>query len=200
MSHFDFSIENIIIKAWSKFRENSFFWILVTLFIVALSLSGNIMPLAGLFTLLSYYFSAAITLISIRYMRNEVISFNDLLAVSSMKFLHYLATSIIVSAFTLLGLVLFIIPGFYIMVRLMFAQYLIIDNNIGFDEAIKKSWYLTKGREFALIGFLSAMFVIVIIGILSFFVGLLISIPVIQLSTAYLYLSLIRNSDKLDVW
>ena len=85
------------------------------------------------------------------------------------------------------------------MARLMFAQYLIIDNNIGFDEAIKKSWYLTKGCEFNLILFLIAMFVIVLIGILSFFVGLLIAIPVIQLSTACLYLSINRSSDKLDI-
>ena len=39
----------------------------------------------------------------------------------------------------------------------------------------------------------------VIIGFLSFFVGLLIAIPVIQLSTAYLYLSINRSSDRLDI-
>ena len=198
MSHFEFSVHKIIIQSWTRFKENSLFWIAVTLFVAALILSVIIMPSAGLLTLLSCYFSAAITLMSIKYMRGEVVSFNDLLAINSIKFLHYLATSLLTSVFTLLGLNLFILPGLYIMVRLMFAQYLIVDKDISFDQAIAKSWHLTKGIEFNLLAFIFAMFSIVVMGFLSLFVGLVIAIPITQLSTASLYLVILENSDKLN--
>ena len=199
MSHFEFSIAKIISQAWTKLKENILFWIGITLFTIAISLPGHIMPSVALFfTLLSCYFSSTITLISIRYIRGERVSFNDLLAITSMKFLHYLATLLICSVLIIMGFILFILPGIYVMVRLMFAQYLIVDQDISFDQAIKKSWYLTKGLEFNLIAFVFAMFVIVALGFLSFFVGLIIAIPLTQLSTAYLYVVILDDLAKLN--
>ena len=77
----------------------------------------------------------------------------------------------------------------------MFAQHLIVDKDISFDQAIKKSWYLTKGLEWNLVAFIFAMFIIIVLGFLSLFVGLIIAIPVAQLSTSCLYLVIL---DKLD--
>ena len=200
MSHFDFSVEKIISQAWIKFKENSLFWIGITLFSIAIGLPGNIMPsVALLFTLLSCYFSAAITLMSIKYIRGQSISYNDLLAIKSMRFLHYLAALLICSVLIIIGCVFLILPGIYIMLRLMLVQYLIVDKDISFDQAIKKSWHLTKGMEWNLLAFVFAMFVIMVLGFLALCLGLIIAIPVTQLSTAYLYLIILENADKLNV-
>ena len=200
MSHFDFSVEKIISQAWIKFKENSLFWIGVTLFSIAIGLPGNIIPsFALLFTLLSCYFSAAITLMSIKYIRGQSISYNDLLAIKSMRFLHYLAALLICSVLIIIGCVFLILPGIYIMLRLMLVQYLIVDKDISFDQAIKKSWHLTKGMEWNLLAFVFAMFVIMVLGFLALCLGLIIAIPVTQLSTAYLYLIILENADKLNV-
>ena len=112
MSYFDFSVEKIISIAWTKFKANSFFWICITLFSVLVGLPGNFIPsVALLFTLLSCYFSASITLMSIKYMRGQSVFYNDLLVINSMKFLHYLATLLICSVFIIIGFIFFIIPG-----------------------------------------------------------------------------------------
>ena len=200
MSHFDFSVEKIISQAWIKFKENSLFWISITLFSIAIGLPGNIMPsVALLFTLLSCYFSAAITLMSIKYIRVQSISYNDLLAINSMRFLHYLAALLICSIVIIIGCIFFILPGIYIMLRLMLVKYLIVDKDVSFDQAIKKSWHLTKGMEWNLLAFVFAMFIIMVMGFLALCLGLIIAIPVTQLSTAYLYLIILEDADKLNV-
>lgn len=200
MSHFDFSVEKIISQAWIKFKEKSLFWISITLFSIVIGLPGNIMPsVALLFTLLSCYFSAAITLMLIKYIRGQSISYNDLLAINSMRFLHYLAALLICSIVIIIGGIFFILPGIYIMLRLMLVKYLIVDKDISFDQAIKKSWHLTKGMEWNLLAFVFAMFIIMVMGFLALCLGLIIAIPVTQLSTAYLYLIILEDADKLNV-
>ena len=170
------------------------------LFSIAIGLPGNIMPsVALLFTLLSCYFSAAITLMSIKYIRGQSISYNDLLAIKSMRFLHYLAALLICSIMIIIGCIFFILPGIYIMLRLMLVKYLIVDKDVSFDQAIKKSWRLTKGMEWNLLAFVFAMFIIMVMGFLALCLGLIIAIPVTQLSGAYLYLIILQDADKLNV-
>ena len=87
------------------------------------------------------------------------------------------------------------------MVRLIFAQFLVLDKQMRFDEAIKKSWVVTKSNEMNLIAFVFAMLVLCLIGFLGFLVGLLITIPLSQLCTASLYLLFsgqLNNTDKVN--
>ena len=81
----------------------------------------------------------------------------------------------------------------------MLVKYLIVDKNVSFDQAIKKSWHLTKGIEWNLLAFVFAMLIIMVMGFLALCLGLLIAIPVTQLSTAYLYLIVLENADKLNM-
>ena len=199
MPHFDFSVEKIINQAWIKFKENSLFWISITFFSIAIGLPGNIMPsVALLCTLLSCYFSAAITLMSIKYMRVKVF-LTMTLAINSVRFLHYLASLFICAVVIVLGCFFFILPGIYIMLRLMLVKYLIVDKDVSFVQAIKKSWHLTKGMEWNLLAFVFAMFIIMVMGFLALCLGLIIAIPITQLSAAYLYLIILENSDELNV-
>lgn len=47
---------------------------------------------------------------------------------------------------------LFIIPGIYVAVRLIFSEYAVIDQNMGIIEAMKYSWRITKGSFWRLFG------------------------------------------------
>ncbi|MCU0667269.1 MAG: glycerophosphoryl diester phosphodiesterase membrane domain-containing protein [Patescibacteria group bacterium] len=51
-----------------------------------------------------------------------------------------------------LGLVLFIIPGLFIMARWSLGLFIIVDENAGPVDAIKKSWELTKGNTWNMLG------------------------------------------------
>jgi hypothetical protein len=52
------------------------------------------------------------------------------------------------------GLMLFIIPGIYIILRSRFFGFLIVDKNLGPIEAIQASWALTAGKINIMIGLL----------------------------------------------
>ena len=74
------------------------------------------------------------------------------------------------------------------MARLIFAQYLVLDRNLSFSEAITTSFNMSEGHVLNFISFIFAMAFLVILGFLSLLFGVLIAIPVSSLATAKLYL------------
>ena len=194
-----FSIEEHFQNAWKKFKEYSIFWISVSLFSVAIGSPASSFspPFMFLFTIISMYFSAAIVLMSINYMRGQLVTINNLISLDLQKFIHYLFVSILCGIIVIIGTLCLILPGIYLASRLMFAQYIVVDEAISFDQAIMKSWKLTKGNEWNLIAFLFVTFLVFLIGFLALFVGLLVAIPIVSLATASLYLCFIEHSSKL---
>ena len=80
----------------------------------------------------------------------------------------FLAAAFLVKLIIFAGFALFIIPGIYLMLRLAFFYYYIVDKNSGIIESIKKSWRATCGLTWEIFG------LIVVMGIitkLSIFVG-----------------------------
>ena len=159
MSDITFSISELIQDAWSKFKEKPGFWILITIISIVLgyfgdyglsvdpeSFEASFTSIQGLvISILSLYLSASITLIYIKYMRGESVSLNDLFAVDLNKFIHYVLAVLVSGFLMVIGFILLILPGFYIMARLMFVQYLVLDRNLSFSEAIKKVLTCPKG-------------------------------------------------------
>ncbi len=195
----EFSIEKIIKSAWRRFNDNRIFWIGVALLSLSMSIPGNIFPALGiLFTLVSCYISASVIRISIKFMQGHLVSYNDFFQIDIMQFFNYLAALILCSVSILLGFLFFVIPGVYIMTRLIFVQYFVIDKKISFDAAIKRSWKITKGNEINLLAFLFAMVIIFVLGFLAFAIGVVVAIPITQLSTAKLYLTFLNDENISD--
>ena len=202
MSDVIFSISELIQDAWSKFKEKPGFWIFITIISVAVgyfgdyglsidpeSFEASFTSVQGfLMSVVSLYFSASITLMYIKYMRGESVSFNDLMGVNFNKFIHYILSVLVSGILMLFGFILLILPGFYIMARLIFVQYLVLDKNLSFWEAITTSFNISEGHVLDLISFMFAMAFLVILGLLSLVFGILIAIPVSSLATAKLYL------------
>lgn len=195
----EFSIEKIIKSAWHRFNDNRIFWIGVALLSLSMSIPGNIFPTLGiLFTLVSCYISASVIRISINFMQGHLVNFNDFFQIDIMQFFNYLAALILCSVSILLGFLFFVIPGVYLMTRFIFVQYFVIDKNISFDAAIKRSWKITKGNEINLLAFLFAMVIIFVLGFLAFVIGVVVAIPITQLSTAKLYLTFLNDENISD--
>ena len=202
MSDVTFSISELIQDAWSKFKEKPGFWILITIISIAVgyfgdyglsidpeSFEASFTSIQGfLMSIISLYLSASITLIYIKYMRGESVTFNDLIGVNFNKFIHYILAVLVSGVLMILGFVLLILPGFYVMARLIFAQYLVLDRNLSFSEAITTSFNMSDGHVLNFISFIFAMAFLVILGFLSLLFGVLIAIPVSSLATAKLYL------------
>ena len=79
------------------------------------------------------------------------------------------------------------------MARLIFVQYLVLDKDLSFGDAINQSFQISKDDALTLIGFMFAMFFIILIGLLCLVLGLLVAIPVSWLATAQLYLNYSKN-------
>ncbi|HSW77150.1 MAG TPA: hypothetical protein VLG50_08895 [Candidatus Saccharimonadales bacterium] len=73
------------------------------------------------------------------------------------KYYHFVprvfCVNLIVGFLTILGALLFILPGIFVYERLRFARYFIIDKNFDMMKALRASWNLTDGSVIHLFGF-----------------------------------------------
>jgi len=61
--------------------------------------------------------------------------------------------NLIVGLATIVGFLLFLVPGIFIYQRFRFAKYFIIDKNLSMVKALQSSWALTDGAVLQLFGF-----------------------------------------------
>jgi uncharacterized membrane protein len=118
--------------------------------------------------------------------RNEKVDVNTFSS-QIPKSINFIVTQFLLMLLVIFGLILFIVPGIYFYLKYMFAPYLVVDKNLGPLEALKASGKLTDGLKWDLTGFVLAATILTYSGILLFFVGLIITIPVATLSYVVLY-------------
>lgn len=111
-------------------------------------------------------------------------------------FFSFLAGLIFYGAIVIAGGLLLIIPGIILGIQFQFCTYFIIDQKAGPIEALKKSSRLTRGVKFEL--FIFNMFVLGInlLGALALGVGILITMPVTMMATAYVYRKLLEAEKQ----
>ncbi len=102
-------------------------------------------------------------------------------------FLSVLWATIIIGFFTLIGLILLIIPGIIVVLRTSMAIYLILDKKLDAWPAVKESWHLTKGFSWKLFWFFLFSGIIIIVSFIPFGLGLIISVPFLSLTHAVIY-------------
>lgn len=108
------------------------------------------------------------------------------------KTLNYLVASILFGLMVIVGLILLVIPGIYLAIRFHMYSYLIVDKNLGAIEALKQSSVITKGSMWNLFLFWIVSIIVVIIGAILFFVGLLVAVPVVLVAGGYVYNKLVK--------
>lgn len=87
----------------------------------------------------------------------------------------------------IVGLIFLIVPGIYLMLRLMFVPILVVDRELTAREALSASWDATRGHTgFLFLFFLTTLFAN-IIGLLALGVGLLISLPTTAMAQMAVY-------------
>lgn len=71
---------------------------------------------------------------------------SDAFLLGAKRFIHFAAANIMLFLIIILGLVLFIIPGIYLIFRFIFVSHFLLLNNSGIIMSFKKSRQLTNGR------------------------------------------------------
>ena len=84
----------------------------------------------------------------------------------------------------------------YINIRLMFASYFVVDGKTGVIDAIKQSWYITKGEVWTIVKLGILSLGVGLLGLLALGVGILVAIPVIAFAYVYLYIELTDRKGK----
>jgi uncharacterized membrane protein len=198
-----FSIIEMIRFGWNRFKQRPWLFVGAGLTLIAISaVSSYLVGLAqnpAVALALSVGDIAVQILVSI-----GIISFmlkaHDNIADAGLSdlwapehFWRFLGAVILTSLIIIAGFILIIIPGFIAMTMLYFAQYHIVDKDLGPVAAIKESVRMTRGRRWNIFFFILVLVLLNVLGMLAFVVGMLITIPVSMLATVHLYRMLDRE-------
>lgn len=184
---------------WSTARENLTFLIIVTLIVL---LAGELFPLlisesvkhdkllSAIVLVLSLILQNLLFLgfvkISLKITKNERATYGDLFSCLP-QLIPYTVASVLYALLVLLGLVLFIVPGIYFLVRYGFFTYFIVDKGAGIMESFRLSSEITRGYKTELLKLCVVLVAIMMLGALLVMVGLLVAVPVTMLCLAYAY-------------
>lgn len=105
-------------------------------------------------------------------------------------FVPYILASILVLGISLIGLVLFIVPGIILLARLSYTDYIIAEYECGPVDALKYSWTLTQGATVQILLLSIVSLLLNIVGLLFLGVGLLVTLPVTMMARTSLYRTL----------
>jgi len=112
-------------------------------------------------------------------------------------FFKYLIGGLVYSLIVAGGLILLIIPGIIWSIKFQFWPYFLVDKNLGPIEAIKASGKLTQEVKWNLflLGWLLAL--INVLGILALVAGLVVTVPLTMLASAFVYRQLLKQTPQI---
>ena len=125
----------------------------------------------------------------IRAARGDKVGIGDFFKVGFNKFGTLLGAGILFLLGVGIGLICFIIPGIYLMVRWFFITYLIVDKDLGVSEAFQKSGEMVSNIFWEVLAVFIINAVIQSIGC-TIAVGAILTTPFILLVSAHYYLGL----------
>jgi len=112
---------------------------------------------------------------------SRTVSFRDLFAGFS-KFRRLFFTWLLYALAVIGSMLLLIVPGIILLIALWPAFLLVMEDDLAPVDAIKGAWALTRGHKMELFVLVLATFVVLMVGLLAFGVGLLIAGPITQLA------------------
>ncbi len=130
--------------------------------------------------------------VNLRAARNEEVEIKQMF-MGFNKYLKVVLANLLMFFVVGLGLVILILPGIYVLCRLAFVPYLVMDQDLGPAAALEASWKMTKGYTFTVLGMGLLAFLILIVGLILVFVGVIFAAMWIFVSFAGLYHAITLN-------
>lgn len=184
MTNKKFTISEAMDYGWQATEKN--LWFLVGLFLLVFLLSSGTGWFPGLSYVISILGGISILTAALGIYAGEKIAVENLFSKYNL-ILKYLVASVIYLIVVFVGLILFILPGIYVMLRFQFYKFLVVDKGMDPIEALRGSAKLTEGHAWVLFGLLCISIVINILGLLALGVGLLVTVPMTMLAYTYVY-------------
>jgi uncharacterized membrane protein len=190
-----FSIKEVFKSAWGETLKNWKFLVLATLAYFGLAaLFGSASNGRGF---LSFIFSVCGSIVRVVFtigmIRAALLIISgitpsaDVFKTDWKTFWRFVWAGIITAFFTIIGLVLLIIPGIIVALRLNLTMYFLLDKKMSAWDSVKESWKTTKGHVSKLFLLVLAFIGVMIISIIPIGLGLLISLPFVTVVMAIVY-------------
>lgn len=193
---FHFSIRNTIKRAWHEYKTNLILFLVLISGEVLLQFlapdSVHLRPLTILLMIVLCVWYIVILKLTLRVSRGETIKptfalIHDALP-SFREFFMFLGVSILTSLIYGVGFILLVIPGIYLMSRLVFSNIVYIDQHTSVTDALKTSWRLTKGSIlWTSILVIISFVLLMLVGAAFFRIGLYITMPIALLLLMHFY-------------
>lgn len=193
-----FSIREAISFGWVTTKANLGLFIGLTVVLVVVSgLGGAVsaaVPILGWAAslILDVIITMGVIRILLKFVDGGKGEFQDLWANFDM-ILDYIGAAVLYSLITIAGLILLIVPGIIWGIKYSYFGFLIVDKRCRATEALRQSAALTQGAKWQLFLLGLAFFGINLLGALCFGIGLLVTIPVTWLASAFVYRRLQGN-------
>jgi uncharacterized membrane protein len=156
---------------WSLFMKRPWYLLGLTLAVCGLFIATTSNALVA--ALASIIYAGYIALM-LKHARGETIDFDELFTIDQ-RWISFAFLTLIKGFFILLGLICFIVPGVYLSVRWMFAEILVVDQNMKPLQALRASSALTKGYRWKLFLFACVVTLLLLIGLVFLVIGALVA-------------------------
>ena len=110
------------------------------------------------------------------------------------QLINLIVATFLISLLTMIGLLLFVIPGILIFITLSQTLQVVVDQRLNFWSAMKESARLTKGSKMRILLFFVLVGLTNLLGLSVLGVGLFIAIPLTSLASTSIYLQLKAKS------
>jgi uncharacterized membrane protein len=207
--NFTFKIGEKIKEAWSLYKEHFTTLLIVTIatFVVAGvgQKDNNILAIIVMVVniLLSYIW---IRLIFNIIDKKEFNLFSKEALPTLGQLWNFFKTSLLYALCVITGFVLLIIPGFYVLGRLMFAIYLSVEKNQGARVSIKESWEMTRGYGWLIFWKSFVIGLFIVLGFIALFIGSFVTYPIGFMVMIMMYREFVKfksqtpaNSNPIEV-
>ncbi|MBY6191050.1 DUF975 family protein [Microbulbifer agarilyticus] len=129
---------------------------------------------------------AGLMMIGIKIARDEQVSGTEVFAHFD-KTLPLAAGMILMYLLVVLGFILLILPGIYLMIGYIFMMPLIVDKNLGPWQALEVSRKAVTKHWFPIFGFMIVLCLLYFAGFLALLIGLIWAIPTLGIAYGILY-------------
>ena len=172
---------------WAKFMERPWY------------LFGLSVAVAGLFIMagangpvvaaLAYILYCGYLSVMFKHYHGGHVVFDDLFSMDQ-RWIYFAFLALIKAVLIFLGLLCFIIPGVYLAIRWMFAEFYVIDKGLRPVEALQASSNLTRGNMWWLFLFMLLAILLVTLGGVVFLVGAIAASTILLFALINIYYSL----------
>lgn len=175
-------------QGWELFKLNPGGYVGFALVFFVIQVVLSLFPrLGGLTSLvISGPLYAGFYLVSAKLLQRQTPIFQDFFG-GFQFFLPLLLLTLISTLFIIVGLILFILPGIFLMVCYIFAAMIVIDRRLDFWPAMELSRRTVQSQWFGFFIFFLLLMLINLGGVILLGVGLLVSMPVSAAAVAAAY-------------